>query len=76
MIKVKTTKDTYIVVNEQTIVEGKLPPNQKHNKCVYTVINHELDRNSINIVSCDTTDIIVYSNKSQQIKIRWVLIDI
>ena len=64
-VTIKTEKDNYVVFASSKEYQLAIP----------VIINHEKFRNSIDIVSIDSTDWIIYSNVSQRVTIRMYLLN-
>ena len=64
-VTIKTEKDNYVVFASSKEYQLAIP----------VIINHEKFRNSIDIVSIDSTDWIIYSNFSQHVTIRMYLLN-
>ena len=64
-ITIETKKDGFVVFASSTEFPLAVP----------VIINHEIFRNSIDIVSKDSTDWIIYSNFSQHVTIRMYLLN-
>ena len=64
-VTIKTEKDNYVVFASSKEYQLAIP----------VIINHEKIRNSIDIVSIDSTEWIIYSNVSQRVTIRMYLLN-
>ena len=64
-VTINTEKDNYVVFASSKEYQLAIP----------VIINHEKFRNSIDIVSTDSTDWIIYSNVSQRVTIRMYLLN-
>lgn len=62
---IETKKDEFVVFASSTEFPLAVP----------VIINHRISRNSIDIVSKDSTDWIIYSNFSQHVTIRMYLLN-
>ena len=55
-------------------ISGTLPTN--HAKAVYLIVNHSLSRSSKDIISCDSTDILINTDIAQTLTVRWFRFDV